>query len=174
MEIKYCSCCLVPLPVSCFQKDKYYKDGYRGECKSCRKEKQLEYKKRPENLEKIRAWNRKSKKKNYRYGRSKMLESKYGITQDQFEQISEAQNHKCALCFFPASEMRHKKLCVDHCHETGRVRGLLCHPCNTLLGRIGDNVAGVTRMLEYVSRSEPGSLSPGTSSLGLVDVCSRQ
>lgn len=153
MEIKYCSCCLVPLPLSCFTKDKYYKDGYRGECKSCRKVKQTEYKNRPENREKVLSWDRKSKNKNRGRWRDQMLKSKYGITQEQFDQISESQGHKCALCFFPAEKMRHKALCVDHCHETGRVRGLLCHPCNTLLGRVGDNVAGVSRMLEYVSRT---------------------
>lgn len=41
---------------------------------------------------------------------------------------------------------------VDHCHDTGRVRGMLCHGCNTALGKLGDNVAGLRRALEYLTK----------------------
>lgn len=167
MQIKFCSSCLVGLPISCFEKAKYYKDGYRGECRSCRRVKAMEYKKRPENKQKIKHWVASTKKKDPDYYRNSMLKNKYGITLEQFKQMSTRQDHKCALCFFPASKMRHKALCVDHCHETGRVRGLLCHPCNTLLGRIGDNIEGATRMLEYV---RSGSIGRPASSLVLTEL----
>jgi hypothetical protein len=54
---------------------------------------------------------------------------KYGITQDLFEQMKEAQDGRCACCGKKA-----KRLIVDHNHETGSVRGLLCYRCNMGLG----------------------------------------
>lgn len=76
------------------------------------------------------------------------LRSKYGITQAQCDEMAEKQGGVCAIC------QERKKLCVDHCHETGRVRGLLCMRCNTALGQLGDSVAGLRRFLEYLeSRS---------------------
>jgi hypothetical protein len=87
-----------------------------------------------------------------RVGRAAYLFGKYRITEDQFEQMSAAQGHKCAICLCPSSKMFHKKLNVDHCHKTGVIRGLLCSSCNSLLGRIGDDVAGVRKVLEYMSK----------------------
>ena len=61
--------------------------------------------------------------------RHKTRFEKYGITADQFHAMCAAQGGVCALCRRPPSKQFH----VDHCHETGRVRGLLCHLCNTRL-----------------------------------------
>jgi hypothetical protein len=45
------------------------------------------------------------------------------------------------------------RFCVDHCHETKKVRGLLCSPCNRAIGQLGDTVQGVQRALTYLQRS---------------------
>jgi hypothetical protein len=60
----------------------------------------------------------------------KRLESVYGISQEQYEAMVARQGGLCAIC----NTKPDKTLCVDHCHETGRVRGLLCSSCNSMLG----------------------------------------
>lgn len=56
----------------------------------------------------------------------------YGITLEQYNAMLAAQNDVCAICGTPPMEKR--RLVVDHCHRSGRVRALLCGPCNTQLG----------------------------------------
>ena len=59
------------------------------------------------------------------------LARKFNLTIEQYETMSKRQKHRCAIC---GKEEKNKYLAVDHCHETGRVRGLLCGPCNNHLG----------------------------------------
>ena len=54
---------------------------------------------------------------------------KYGITLEQYEILCEQQDRKCLLC-----KVSNVKLHVDHCHTTGKVRGLLCKNCNVTIG----------------------------------------
>lgn len=61
------------------------------------------------------------------------LKHRYGITKEQYFSILKEQGGGCALCGLPASE---KTLYVDHCHNTGKVRGILCPKCNTTVGQI--------------------------------------
>lgn len=60
------------------------------------------------------------------------LKHRYGITPEQWQEMFEAQGGKCALC---PNTGRAYRLCVDHNHETGQVRGLLCQRCNTAISR---------------------------------------
>lgn len=63
------------------------------------------------------------------------LRSVYGLTVEQYEAMIAAQNNLCAICGQPpsAKSKYHRKLALDHDHETGAVRGLLCHTCNRSL-----------------------------------------
>jgi hypothetical protein len=70
----------------------------------------------------------------------------YGLTLEQEDAIKAAQGQVCALCKKPPK----KNWCVDHDHETGRIRGLLCVLCNTALGHFGDNVEGMLKVIEYL------------------------
>ena len=56
----------------------------------------------------------------------------YGITVDRYEEMAMEQNGLCLIC---GKQPKENRLCVDHCHTSGDVRGLLCHPCNLALGR---------------------------------------
>lgn len=56
------------------------------------------------------------------------LKEKYGITLAEYETLQEKSDGRCAIC------RREKKLYIDHCHATGKVRGLLCNGCNSKLG----------------------------------------
>lgn len=73
-----------------------------------------------------------------------MRKHRYGITKEQYEQILEAQDGKCAIC------KRFKKLVVDHCHKTNRVRGLLCGGCNILLGHLDDDAKLLENGIAYL------------------------
>ena len=69
------------------------------------------------------------------------VKADFGITKVEYNELLEKQKGVCALC--PATDSGDgRPLFVDHCHETGRVRGLLCKQCNTAIGLLGDNLAG--------------------------------
>lgn len=69
----------------------------------------------------------------------------YGITQEQYEAKWSAQGGLCAIC-----RGCFESLQVDHCHETGKVRGLLCKPCNTALGMMRDRIPALQSAIEYL------------------------
>lgn len=81
------------------------------------------------------------------------LKARYGLTEEAFEALLEQQGGVCALCrrLPEPSSVGRPALVVDHDHATGRVRGLLCDSCNSALGKLGDDEAGLRRALEYVS-----------------------
>lgn len=94
---------------------------------------------RERNREKVREYQRKSK-----------FKKKYGITLDDYAEMLEAQDGRCAICGdFPP---HNKLLYVDHCHDTGDVRGLLCQQCNSGIGFLGDNVERVRKALTYLEK----------------------
>lgn len=66
--------------------------------------------------------------------RSRYLINRYGLSQDNYLDMLQAQNNCCAICKKHKTRRDSEYLCVDHCHATGEVRGLLCIRCNTLLG----------------------------------------
>jgi len=74
--------------------------------------------------------------------------ARYGITLAEFETMNEAQNGLCAIC---DKQPNREFLDVDHCHETGKVRGLLCNKCNQALGLLGDDLSIVMRVYTYLS-----------------------
>lgn len=74
--------------------------------------------------------------------------AKYGITPREWENIGRAQRWRCAGCevFFRDGQ----GIKIDHCHETGKVRGLLCHACNITLGWAKDDPRRLRRLAHYV------------------------
>lgn len=87
-----------------------------------------------------RAWARENPQRHKDNQRRAHLKKKYGITEDQFNELVLSQEGRCAIC----GKVPKGRLHIDHCHDTGRIRGLLCTGCNTRLGwfeRYGDAVA---------------------------------
>lgn len=78
------------------------------------------------------------------------LKKVYGITLDQYHKMLDEQGGVCAICGSP--EMLREYLSVDHCHETKKVRGLLCGICNRALGGFRDNVHFLARAIEYLRK----------------------
>jgi hypothetical protein len=72
------------------------------------------------------------------YQRERMLKQRYGITLVQYSEMLEKQGRGCAICArkTPGNGKGDRYFDIDHCHETGKVRGLLCRQCNVLLGQI--------------------------------------
>lgn len=81
-----------------------------------------------------------------------ILKSKYGITVDDYKEMLEQQGGKCAICGTDdgKSAKNTKTFSVDHCHDTGRVRGLLCNNCNRGIGLLGDNPETLNRAINYL------------------------
>lgn len=92
-----------------------------------------------------------------RYQREKMqirerhLIRKYGVSLSDYDSMLHAQNGHCAICPRRESEQRHGVFHVDHCHQSGAVRGLLCRGCNHMLGHVRDNTAVLGRAIDYLS-----------------------
>jgi len=76
-----------------------------------------------------------------------------GATQDIYNAMYEAQKGCCALCNEP--EEKFAWLCIDHDHETGKIRGLLCPNCNRGLGLLKDNASLLQKAAEYITANKP-------------------
>lgn len=81
-----------------------------------------------------------------------LLAQRYGVTKDQFVQLLEKQNGQCAICGGSMTTVRFKRPSVDHCHKTGKVRGLLCHGCNTGIGMMKESPIRMRAAAEYLER----------------------
>lgn len=78
------------------------------------------------------------------------IKNTYGLTKEEFFDMFENQDGKCALCEKVFPGMSKNQLHIDHDHETNKVRGLLCMQCNVGLGMLGDNKEGLNRALAYL------------------------
>lgn len=81
--------------------------------------------------------------------RNRRRENKYLVSVTDLEALAAKQGGRCACC------AEAKPLVVDHIHGTHHVRGLLCHKCNSGIGKLGDDIAGLQRALAYLIRSTP-------------------
>jgi len=79
--------------------------------------------------------------------RERTLKKEYGITYRVFIGMLEIQDYRCATCRRLLTE---QEACVDHCHDTGAIRGILCNHCNRALGLVYDNRETLKRMMEYL------------------------
>jgi hypothetical protein len=86
----------------------------------------------------------------------KRLIKLYGITPEKYEEILEEQNYSCAICKIHKNHFV-RKLQVDHNHTTGKVRGLLCHRCNTSLGKLYEAKCVLLQMISYITKNEEKS-----------------
>ncbi len=92
-------------------------------------------------------YHREYNEKHYRRLKDKRLTDQYGIGMDEYDALLKAQGGGCAICHRSESEptrrggAKHKHLAVDHCHDTGVVRGLLCTDCNVAIGLLRDSPA---------------------------------
>lgn len=87
------------------------------------------------------------------YQRKLDLKKNYGLTVEQYDKMVVDQGGLCAICGKTPSGKR-KLLCVDHCHRSGQIRGLLCLSCNCGLGYFKDSVDLLKKAVVYLEKSE--------------------
>lgn len=134
---------------------KRYKSGHiglRAYCKTCSKAERDAWRKAsPRDNERNKAYNKANAEK-IKYQR--LIKYWPGSTweqaRDNYAALLDAQNKKCAICRKP--ETIGKELAVDHHHETGRVRGLLCNACNRAIGLLAEDMIRIEEALIYIHR----------------------
>jgi hypothetical protein len=150
---KRCTKCSEDKPLSEFYRSNTRKAGYMSRCKPC------SYTPRPRNPrlneEGLRFCPRCGEYKDptLYYATASYCppcdrDRKYGLQPNEYAELLFLQGGVCAIC----GEDSDKKLVVDHDHDSGQVRGLLCGRCNHGLGMLGDNVEGVRRALDYLTK----------------------
>ena len=134
--MKTCPECKKEKDRSAWYRSKSSSTGYESICKSCKKAR-----------EKIRKSNACPKHK-----RDVDLQWRYGISLDNWQDMFTKQNGCCAICKTHQSELK-SSLHVDHNHNTGKVRGLLCSNCNTAIGLLKDDEDRLLSAIQYIRRT---------------------
>lgn len=135
-----CSRCGHKKPSNQFPKASSKSRGFAWSCKQCKKEKREE-KKASMSQNDWMLMNRKY-----------WLKSAYNISLADYNKKLIEQNHKCAICKCDETEAFKSLLFVDHCHKTQKIRGLLCHHCNTALGKFRDSKEILKQAIAYLDQ----------------------
>lgn len=135
-----CSCCKEIKSVELFPRATKKKRGYAWECKACKTERRDQKKASMSSEE----WALQNKKY--------YLKSQYGITLEDYNIKLKEQQHKCAICSADEVDIYLQTLYVDHCHTTGKIRGLLCHSCNAALGLLKDSQTLLDNAKDYLRK----------------------
>lgn len=91
--------------------------------------------------------------------RGNYLKNYYNISPEEYLALIEKQNNLCAICHNPEiskgkNSNKTRVLSVDHCHETGKVRGLLCNKCNHMLGQAKDDIEILKSAIDYLNTNK--------------------
>jgi len=132
MKTKMCCKCKVYKSVNHFNKASARKDGLQTACKECHAELK--------------------KAKGKLYDRERKLKFKYGVDLNDYERLLEEQEGCCAICGVTPENEPYGVLSVDHNHDTGEVRGLLCNACNRVLGFAKDSKQVLKKAYAYLDK----------------------
>lgn len=149
MQTKECSKCKQVKPVLDFFKDKGFKDGYYSRCKKCKTDSTYEWRKNNPKVYNALAvkWRDKNPDKQH----ATDIKRHYGITATDYNKMLEEQNNGCKICSKQHNKaVKRGRLYVDHCHMTGKVRGLLCGACNSALGYFDDDTDTMEKAIDYL------------------------
>lgn len=145
---KRCPKCQQEKFFSAFGKDRTKKLGLSSYCLDCGKaSRKTNYAKDPvREKKKLKQYYEINKDR----ARAYSIKALYGIGPEDYRSMLVQQNHSCKICKTHENNLK-RRLFVDHCHETGKVRGLLCQYCNTMLGNAKDNVLVLQSAIAYLS-----------------------
>ncbi len=128
---KVCASCRIEKPFDEFPRNRNHPTGYFPNCKTCESVRFAEWRQR--NMEKVRFKDRVN-----HYKRT------YGLQHALAEELANDRVDVCAIC------NKHRKMTVDHDHQTGAVRGLICARCNNILGHAHDDVSVLESAIKYL------------------------
>ncbi len=123
--MKTCTRCNQTLPEDYFHK-RTLKSGVpilQAKCKKCQTELRKQY-----------------------YKPHEYMRRKFKLTEEEYQELMKHEN--CEVCGRDLSD----KKCIDHCHSTEKIRGVLCNNCNTALGLVGDSVQTLSKLIRYLER----------------------
>lgn len=160
---KNCTVCKLNKSTKEFCFDKRMKLKLSSKCKACNYLKLKEW--RAKNRLKVNESNKAYKKRHpeqtrqhrlkhskiyyKKTGWKKRILKRYGISYTTFESMKLEQKNKCAIC-----DKEEVELHIDHCHKTGKIRGLLCQKCNTGIGLLGDDLLILNKAVKYLNEKK--------------------
>lgn len=129
---------------------KQRKTYYDSNAEKCRAASKTRYE---ANREQRLAYAKEYVKENKDLIKSDKLRRSFGIDLDQYNKLLELQQQCCAICDTHRSKLK-RALAVDHDHNTGVIRGLLCDPCNLGIGKLRDSIQLIQNALDYLTHHE--------------------
>ena len=136
---KKCRRCSITKPLALFSKDSGTKDKKRSYCKEC-------------DRARCSTWKQNNKEKVAEYNADYKLQYNYGLSSEEYKALLIKQNNKCAICNTDQNDLK-RKLVVDHCHTSNKVRGLLCSHCNVGIGMLKENQDNLIAAIQYLKDS---------------------
>ena len=143
--MKICNTCKETKPLEEFSFANKVKGTRKNKCKKCTKLYFQQYKESNHDAIKEK-WRNASKKYHTTEKRRNKTLRQYGLTEQLYNEMFDKQNGTCLLCPSTAT------LVVDHCHKTGKIRGLLCNNCNLGLGMFKDDISALENAVKYLQK----------------------
>lgn len=150
---KVCTKCGILKPLEDFSKDSRNRSGLAARCKKCNYANTRKWVKN--NIEKSRQYARDYRKAHPEIAarvRDWGLKRRHGITHEEYVRLLEKQGGTCAICGGPANS-KDGFFHIDHSHATGKIRGILCHFCNTGLGSMRDSIDILKAAILYLEKN---------------------
>ena len=129
----------------------YFKEYYK---ENMEKKKQHYKQNYEDHKEEIRQRHKRYKEEHKKELRQHFVQKKYGLSPEEYDAMLKAQDNKCAICKKQFKDTKH--IHIDHDHTTGKVRGILCSYCNTMLGMAHDNLEILQEGINYLKRHNNG------------------
>ncbi len=140
MQGRECRTCHVVKDISEFYVKKSYGKPHRAwSCKKCQSAG-------------ARKWSKDNPERRTRNRWLYEIRTRYGMSESDWDALLAKQGGGCAICGTCEPNGKHSRLSVDHCHVTGKVRGILCSNCNRAIGLIQDNARLLRKAADYLER----------------------
>jgi Recombination endonuclease VII len=143
--MKVCCVCKQNKSLAKFHKKKSAKDGRQARCAECATQANIE--RYGQKKKQLIEYQRQYDARTIFERRVKDIVKTYNVTKQQAEKL--ASTTECAIC---GGNRSTRAMAVDHCHDTGRVRGVLCNKCNLALGGFDDSIEMLQKAIKYLKR----------------------
>ena len=162
--MKICFSCKTEKPFTEFHKAANTKSGYHCYCKPCVKEKNRQWAidNKEQQALSCSNWYKKNKKRANLNATRWHYKKYYGISYEEFLALAQTQKNQCKLCnvdlTFDSTKAKTRAV-LDHCHTTGKIRGVLCNKCNIGLGTFNDDIMLLKAAMIYLENSNQTTIS---------------